>query len=190
MNSAILWCGLPACTGQTAGWKPAPQLFILHVHLVAIKTLQKARGGCIDQSGFSSAQPHDFKSKRRFPMLRRNFIVQMGSAAVGAAAIPSLLRACGRSAPAEPRETARLAFIGVRGRGTDHVKEFGAMKDVQIAAIVDPDENVIAKAMKLANDYGAKQPRYEKDVRKILEDKSIDGVIVATPNHWHTLTSI
>ncbi len=122
-------------------------------------------------------------------MLRRDFLSRVSAAGIGAAvAGTSLLRA--EDAPAAPRDVARLAFIGVRGRGSEHVKEFGAMKDVQIAAIVDPDENVIAKAMKLAADYGGQKPRYEKDVRKILDDKNIDGVIVATPNHWHTLTSI
>src|SRR5262245_45420798 len=119
-------------------------------------------------------------------MFRRDFL-RIGAAGVGASvAGATLLRADEPAAPAAPREIVRMAFAGVRGRGTDHVKTFAPMKDVQVAAIVDPDESVIDKAMKASADAGQQKPRYEKDIRKILDDKSIDAVVIATPNHWHS----
>ena len=123
-------------------------------------------------------------------MLRRDFISRMTAAGMGAVATSALLRAEDTEAPAAPRDVVRMAFAGVRGRGSDLMKEWAKMKDVQIAAIADPDENVIGKAMKIATDNGGQKPRYEQDIRKILDDKTIDAVVVATPNHWHSLASI
>ncbi|MEI6235986.1 MAG: Gfo/Idh/MocA family oxidoreductase [Planctomycetota bacterium] len=123
-------------------------------------------------------------------MLRRDFLSRMTAAGLGAAAIPTRLRADEPNAPAAPRDVIRMAFAGVRGRGSDLMKEWAKMKDVQIVAIADPDENVLGKAMKVAADAGGQKPAYEKDIRKILDDKSIDAVVVATPNHWHSLASI
>ena len=64
------------------------------------------------------------------------------------------------------------------------------MKDVQVAAIVDIDENQIHDAMSKVEKSGGTKPAYYQDFRKMLEDKSIDAVSVATCNHTHTLISI
>ncbi|HLX59752.1 MAG TPA: Gfo/Idh/MocA family oxidoreductase [Planctomycetota bacterium] len=122
-------------------------------------------------------------------MLRRNFLTGLSATGAAAALSPTLLRADDTHTPASPRDIARIAIFGVRGRGADHMKEFAAMKDVQVVAIADPDENVIGKAMKLAAEHEQK-PRYEKDLRKVLDDKNVDAVIIATPNHWHSLAAI
>lgn len=124
-------------------------------------------------------------------MLRRDFLSRVSAAGVGAAVVgTSLLRADETAAPAAPIEKVRMAFAGVRGRGSDLMKEWAVMKDVEIAAIIDVDENVIGKAQKIAADAGGQKPRYEKDIRKVLDDKSIDVLVVATPNHWHSLAGI
>jgi predicted dehydrogenase len=84
----------------------------------------------------------------------------------------------------------RVAVIGVRGQGRVHVSRWAAFKDAEVAAICDPDENVVVDAMTTAEKKTGKKPQYYKDIRKLLEDKSIDVVSIAAPNHWHCLASI
>ena len=64
------------------------------------------------------------------------------------------------------------------------------MKDVEIAALCDVDERVIGDSMKFVEDRTGTRPAYHKDFRRLLEDRSIDAVSIATPNHWHSLQTI
>jgi predicted dehydrogenase len=84
----------------------------------------------------------------------------------------------------------RLAICGLRGRGGDHVKRFSAVPGVEIAAVCDIDENVIAMRLADIEKRGLPTPKMYVDVRKLLDDKSIDAVSIATPNHWHSLMGI
>ena len=60
------------------------------------------------------------------------------------------------------------------------------MKDVEIAALCDVDERVIGDSMKYIEEKTGKKPAYQKDFRRLLDDRSIDAVTIATPNHWHS----
>lgn len=113
-------------------------------------------------------------------MNRRHFL--MGSAA----AVATNLRA----AKTTPSDTVRVACVGVRGRGKNHIEAYTNLPNVEIAAIVDVDEAVLAKGTKLAESLGKKRPTGYSDLRKLLEDKSIDAISIATPNHSHTLQTI
>src|SRR5580698_509196 len=84
----------------------------------------------------------------------------------------------------------RIAVIGLRGRGKDHLKTFANIPGVEVAAICDIDENVIAERLGTMKELGMGKPKTYGDVRKLLEDKSIDAVTVAAPNHWHSLMGI
>jgi predicted dehydrogenase len=84
----------------------------------------------------------------------------------------------------------RIAVIGVNGRGRDHVKELAGRPDCFVATICDADQAVVGPAMTLAEKKQNKTPKYEQDIRKVLEDKTIDVVTIATPNHWHALAAI
>jgi len=84
----------------------------------------------------------------------------------------------------------RVAVCGVHGRGMDHVRGYHNLKNAEVAAICDPDENVLADRAARMEKHGMTKPATVVDVRKLLEDKSIDAVSVATPNHWHTLIGI
>jgi predicted dehydrogenase len=85
----------------------------------------------------------------------------------------------------------RVAIIGVHGRGMDHVGGFlNKELNCSINTICDVDEAVIGKAMKAVEGAQGKAPKYEKDLRRVLEDKNIDVVTIATPNHWHALAAI
>jgi predicted dehydrogenase len=84
----------------------------------------------------------------------------------------------------------RVAVCGVHGRGMDHVRGFRRLKNVEIAAICDVDENVLAQRLPQIEKMGIPKPQTFIDIRKLLEDKSIDAISVATPNHWHALMGI
>ncbi len=79
----------------------------------------------------------------------------------------------------------RVAVIGIRGRGQEHIKEIKRLKGVRLVALCDVDANVLAKSLK-ANP-GTKG---YADIRKLLEDKDIDAVSIASPNHQHAIQGI
>ncbi len=84
----------------------------------------------------------------------------------------------------------RIAVVGLRGRGLDHLKKVKDTPGVELAAVVDIDENVIATRLGDIEKLGLGKPKTYTDIRKMLEDKSIDAITVATPNHWHSLMGI
>lgn len=89
-----------------------------------------------------------------------------------------------------PNEQLRIAVIGVHGQGMSHVKAYAAMPDVTVAAICDVDTAVWDKAVKAVEERGGKTPKTLQDLRYLLDDKEIDAVSIATPNHWHALAAI
>jgi predicted dehydrogenase len=121
---------------------------------------------------------------------RRQFLGNSALAAAAAAvsAVPVLGSELRRSVGANER--LRIAVIGVKGRGLEHLNQWLKMSDVEVAAICDIDEGVIHGAMSQVEKKGGNKPAYFKDLRKLFEDKSIDAVSVATCNHWHSLAGL
>jgi len=121
---------------------------------------------------------------------RRQFLGNSALAAAAAAvsSIPVLGSELRR--PYGANDRLRIAVIGVKGRGLEHVSQWVKMPDVEIAAICDIDENQIFGAMDRIEKATGKKPAYVKDLRKLYEDKSIDAVSVATCNHWHSLAGV
>jgi len=78
-----------------------------------------------------------------------------------------------------------LAFIGVRGQGKGLVNQFAGLPDVDISYLCDVDENVFAPAAKIVEEKKGKKPQMISDLRKALDDKSVDAIVIATPDHWH-----
>src|SRR5436309_8695352 len=103
-----------------------------------------------------------------------------------AAAAGTLLR----SAAASPNDTVRVACVGVRGRGKDHIRAYSKMADVEIAAVCDVDESILNARLGEIEKASGRRPAAFTDFRKLLEDKSIDAVSIATPNHHHALQTI
>ena len=104
-------------------------------------------------------------------MDRRSFL---GMAAAGALA---------HSAPANDK--VNIAMIGVRGRGRALTGDFSHLPDVNIVSICDVDEQVYPRAAQIVETATGKRPPLVKDLRRVLDDKSIDAVVIATPDHWH-----
>jgi predicted dehydrogenase len=78
-----------------------------------------------------------------------------------------------------------LAFVGVRGQGKNLVGQFAALPDVNIAYLCDVDQNVFGPAAKIVEEKKGKSPQLIGDLRKALDDKSVDAIVIATPDHWH-----
>lgn len=90
---------------------------------------------------------------------------------------------------ASPNEKIRVAVIGVNGQGGAHLGEWMQIPEVDVVAICDCDPAAYQKHVSKFKDM-ANPPKYVQDVRKLLEDKSIDAVSIATPNHWHALMAV
>ena len=84
----------------------------------------------------------------------------------------------------------RIAVIGVHGRGKEHVRGFAGKNNCVVTTICDADSAVIGDAMKSAEKAQGVMPKYEQDIRKVVDDKNIDAITIATPNHWHSLAAI
>jgi predicted dehydrogenase len=84
----------------------------------------------------------------------------------------------------------RVAICGVRGRGFDHIREYARLPKADIAALCDVDENVLDRRLNDVEKLGRPRPERYIDCRKVMDDKSIDAVSIATPDHWHALIGI
>jgi predicted dehydrogenase len=113
-------------------------------------------------------------------MNRRYFL--MSSAAAGASLRSSVL--------ASANGRIRVACVGIRGRGGAHINGYAGLPDAEVAALCDVDESVLEKRAREVEARTKKRPATYTDYRKLLEDKSIDAVSLATPNHWHALGTI
>jgi predicted dehydrogenase len=121
---------------------------------------------------------------------RRSFLQGgvTGAAALAAASSVAFITQPDRVFGANDR--VRVAICGVQGRGMDHVENYSKMKNVQIAAVCDIDENIMAARVAGMEKRGIPKPATFVDIRKLLEEKSIDAISIATPNHWHSLMGI
>jgi predicted dehydrogenase len=112
------------------------------------------------------------------------------AAAVGSTFLITGTRASGNIQGANDR--LRIAVAGVNGRGQSHISGWLGQSNVEIAYLIDPDRQVLDRAMKgLRERTGGQHATVGvSDVRKALEDKNLDAISVATPNHWHSLITI
>ncbi|MBT3482632.1 MAG: Gfo/Idh/MocA family oxidoreductase, partial [Opitutales bacterium] len=86
----------------------------------------------------------------------------------------------------------RIAVVGLNGRGKSHIAGWLEQPNVEIAYLIDPDKNVLAARLKdlQLKAEGRFTTKGLSDVRKALEDKNLDAISIATPNHWHSLMTI
>ena len=121
---------------------------------------------------------------------RREFINRSAIIAAAAAA-GSSVSADEKPAPVKAQtDKLRVAVVGVNGRGMSHVSGFLGKNNCEITTVCDCDEAVVGRAMKAIEGKQGKAPKYEKDIRKVIADKDIDVVSIATPNHWHALMAV
>ncbi len=112
---------------------------------------------------------------------RREFLGLTAAAAAGAIVRP----ASGGSA-----DTLRVAVLGARIRGVVHAANLAGQHGCRVATICDVDESVIGPAMRTVEKAQGKLPHFEPDLRRVMDDRSIDIVTIALPNHWHALAAM
>ena len=116
---------------------------------------------------------------------RRTFI--KNSAGVAAAlSLPTIIPASAFGA----NDRVQVAVLGVNGRGQDHIKGFSGLPNAEVACLCDPDKVILQKRAAEFKEKSGKSVKTEPDLRRVFEDKSIDVVSIATPNHWHALATI
>lgn len=83
-----------------------------------------------------------------------------------------------------------VAVMGVNGRGSALAQAFQSQPNVEIGYICDVDERAIGKVAKPIADRQGREAKGIKDFRQALDDKSIDVLVCAAPNHWHAPATI
>lgn len=114
---------------------------------------------------------------------RRTFL---GTAGASAAA---LTMAAGTTRAAVERRVV-LGLIGTGGMGTNHLKRLAAREDVGVAYVCDVDRKRLDAAAKIVESTAGKAAKAVKDLRQVLDDRAVDAVVIATPDHWHAPAAI
>jgi predicted dehydrogenase len=136
-------------------------------------------------------------------LTRRSFIARSALATAGAAIGLEGIALSPHGRRVGPNDRIRMGFIGVGNRGTQLMTMFMGNEDVEVAALCDVYEPYLNRDRSSVNQryldtdkvppmktrFGKDVKRY-KDFRKLLEQKDIDAVCIATPDHWHAIQSI
>ena len=103
--------------------------------------------------------------------------------------VPSAWPRRSRSRPTAGRQASRRCRRRPRPRDEPR-RRLPGKNNCEITTVCDCDEAVIGKAMNRIEKKQGKAPAYEKDIRKVVENKDIDIISIATPNHWHALAAV
>ncbi len=136
---------------------------------------------------------------------RREFVTRTGIVTMGVALGAPTLTAASYNRISGANDKVRMGFIGIGNRGSQLLNLFMMQPDMEVAALCDIYEPYLLR------DRSKVDPRYLKDMpgqipqmgekfpvkpvlyndyRKLLADKNIDAVCIATPDHWHAIITI
>ena len=123
---------------------------------------------------------------------RRQFLKVTGTLAAGTAAAAAWIRPAWAGAAGANEQRLVLGVIGPGGQGSNLLQSFVTLPGVEIAWVCDVDEYRMADAFNHVKQAkpDSPAPKQTKDLRKVLDDKSVDAVIIATPDHWHAPATI
>ncbi len=117
---------------------------------------------------------------------RREFLKQTGQGVAATAALGWASEAAAK----EASEPLAIGVIGVGGMGGNHLNQLVRNADVRVAYVCDVDQSRLDQAAKTVESAAGKAPLAVKDLRRVLDDKAIDAVWIATPDHWHAPAAI
>jgi predicted dehydrogenase len=121
-------------------------------------------------------------------MSRRDFLKVSAAGGMCAGVFSSLHLATGAKVLGA-NEDIRVACVGLRGKGGSHIQAFSKMSGVRLVALCDADKKVLGGRVAECEKAGVKAQSFV-DIRKLLEMKDLDAIVVATPNHWHSLATV
>ncbi len=118
-------------------------------------------------------------------MKRRKFLRTASAAGLGLVASPRLA-----SWLPSANEQVVVAVMGLNGRGTVLARTFAQATNAAVAYVCDVDSQVLAKAVAALAAVPSRPPQGLGDFRRALEDKAVDALVIAAPDHWHTPAAI
>lgn len=125
---------------------------------------------------------------------RRDFLKKAAKSAVVVAIAPKAFAAEGPTIlPASAKganDRINAAVLGLNGRGKNHVQSLMSLENVQVTTLCDPDMNVLKERQTAFKEEYNKDVALEQDLRRVMDDKNIDVISIASPNHWHALSVI
>lgn len=116
---------------------------------------------------------------------RRQFV-----AGAAATAATGLLIGTSKTSWAGANDRVNVCVMGVNGRGNAHLSAYGKIENTNVTSVCEVDTRLFASCAEKFTANGLKEPKFEQDIRKVLEDKDVDVISMATPNHWHSLATI
>ena len=120
---------------------------------------------------------------------RRTFLKRsLAAAGAGAAFTIAGTKSSGKVIGAN--DVIRVGVAGLNGRGQSHLADLLNIKGVEVTYLIDPDQRTYKKSLSRVSSSGGSPPKTVTDIREALDDKNLDVVTIATPNHWHSLISI
>ncbi|MEQ2006129.1 MAG: Gfo/Idh/MocA family oxidoreductase [Limisphaerales bacterium] len=124
-------------------------------------------------------------TRRRF--LEDSMLAAAAAAAATACPSPGWAQ---EQKPGSPGNRIRVAILGCRIRGKQHAQELARIKDCEIAYVCDPDRDLARELAAAVEKQQGRAPKTVQDLRRVFDDKDVDAVFIATPNHWHALAAI
>jgi len=122
-------------------------------------------------------------------MNRRRFL--RSSAAAAGLSFAGLVAGPSRAQdPPEANDRISVAVAGVRGRGGSLLRTFAALADVDVVYVCDVDQRVLSRSVEAIERQTGHRPQAIKDFRQALDDKSLDALVLGTPDHWHAIPTI
>ncbi len=129
---------------------------------------------------------------------RREFASQVGAVAAGVVAGSELFSSRAMAAPhvggrvIGANDRVVVANIGIRGQGNSLKRGFARLQNVEVKTLCDVDANLAPERINdpRLKDVATFKPVFVQDLRRVLDDKDIDAVVIAAPNHWHALATV
>ena len=121
---------------------------------------------------------------------RRDFISRGTRSAAGVVAAGAVMNSVIPQKVLGANDRINIAVVGIRGRGKNHYQQWAKIPGVHVKTLCDIDENLFPERVAEVEKLQGKKPGTEVDIRKVLEDKEIDAISIATVDHWHALATI
>lgn len=115
---------------------------------------------------------------------RRRFLARSSTAVIGGVV------AAGSAAKAAASDRVRVGVMGAGGRALSLIQSFARNREVELVAIADVDASRLSTGVKTASEFQTQAIREEKDFRRLIDDATIDALVIGTPDHWHAIPTI
>ena len=121
---------------------------------------------------------------------RRDFLNKSAKTTAGIVMAGTAINAANTKDIIGANDRINMAVIGIRSRGFEHARRWAEIENVHVRTLCDVDEKLFPERVTEIEKMQGKKPKTEVDLRKVFDDKDIDAVSIAAPDHWHALAAI